>query len=274
MNKIDNKRINIKLKKIFHYFAIFDYFPSFWDVYTFFPTKISQKQLKKIYEAKKYTVGEYSKSKSRSQKSRYVISKKILNNWRFRAYVKLISLFSQIKLVGLSGSISMMNANKNDDIDLFVITGKNRLFTGRFIALTLAHVLGIRRKRNEVGSKNKVCLNLFFDERNLKIPKQKHSIFVGHEVLQMKPLINKEQIYERFLNTNQWVYELFPNAVCPVMTIKVKKKNKQDRIARFIEKLFKKFQLRLIKKHQTTETITDTQLWFHPVDFEKKIKLP
>ena len=40
-----------------------------------------------------------------------------------------------------------------------------------------------------------------------------------------------------------------------------------------IESIFKKVQLSLINRHRTTEIITSTQLWFHPDDFEKKIKL-
>ena len=37
------------------------------------------------------------------------------------------------------------------------------------------------------------------------------------------------------------------------------------------EFVLKYFQVALIRKHRTTEVITDTQLWFHPEDFEKKI---
>ena len=36
---------------------------------------------------------------------------------------------------------------------------------------------------------NKVCLNLFFDESDLAVPKFKRSEYVAHEVLQMKPLV-------------------------------------------------------------------------------------
>ena len=38
-----------------------------------------------------------------------------------------------------------------------------------------------------------------------------------------------------------------------------------------LESKLKKLQLQLINKHKTTELITDSQLWFHPDDFEKKL---
>ena len=40
------------------------------------------------------------------------LSQSKLNSPKFKLYIKLLALFPQIKLVGLSGSISMMNAGK------------------------------------------------------------------------------------------------------------------------------------------------------------------
>ena len=217
-----------KLASIYDYFAIFGYFPKFEDIYTFFPVKISKKQLKKQIKANNYTVGEYSNIRNpqsaikqlKNYELRITNSKKKLENWRFRAYIKLISIFPQIKLIGLSGSISMMNADKDDDIDLFVITGKNRLFTARFVAITIAFIMGLKRALGQDKAVDKVCLNLFFDEENLSVPKFKKTLFVAHEILQMKPLINKNKVYERFLAANNWVFKLFPNAKSQIINHK------------------------------------------------------
>ncbi len=288
------------------YFSIFDYYPSFEEIYKFFPKKITREklkqELKKLVSQKKlfsfgknpirYTIGEYSieikNSKLKIQNLKFKISQKKLNNLRFKIYIKFLSFFPQIKLIGLSGSVSMMNAKEEDDIDLFIITAKNRLFTGRIIALFLAEILGIRRKFTDKSSTfhvsrftNKVCLNLFFDEKDLAVPKFKRSLYVGHEVLQMKPIINKDQIYEKFLEANLWVKKIFPNAFIANSKFKIQKSKVQlisqnfgflDKIFSFIEYFLKEFQLFLINRHKTTEIITDTQLWFHPDDFEKKIK--
>jgi hypothetical protein len=191
----------------------------------------------------------------------------------------------------------MMNAGENDDIDLFIITAKNRLFTGRLISLVLAQLLGLRRVWDLETSHqslvtnhhtNKVCLNLFFDESNLKVPKFKQTEFVGHEVLQMKPIIIKGDIYERFLKANEWVFKLFPNGKSKfqILNLKSQINNKRFKfkilnlfgtwnlgfiISNKIESFLKNLQLTLINRHRTTEIITPTQLWFHPDDFEKKI---
>jgi len=191
-------------------------------------------------------------------------------------------MFPQIKLIGLSGSMAMMNAGYDDDIDLFIITAKNRLFSGRFIALLLGQVLGIRRKRQStarkslrVGFKDKVCLNLFFDENDLTVPEHKKNLYIAHEILQMKPLINKNQTYERFLEANKWIYDLFPNAK---ITNKLQIANRSrsllgiwNFVGDVVEWLLKQAQLILINHHRTTEIITNTQLWFFPDDFEGKL---
>ncbi|MFA5770479.1 MAG: hypothetical protein WC894_03225 [Patescibacteria group bacterium] len=278
-----------EITKVLKYFAIFAYHPTLDEIHTFLRVKTNKQKLK-------YTPPQYSIKEVKNLELKIKNSENKLNNWRFRAYIKLISIFPQIKLVGLSGSISMMNATEDDDIDLFIITAKNRLFTGRLIALVLAQILGLRRSRErfrdsatQIFHKNKVCLNLFFDESNLKVPKFKQTEFVGHEVLQMKPIIVKDNIYERFLEANRWVYELFPNGKSKSQILNLKSQIKLKRfkfkilnlfgtwnlgfrIFNKVESLLKKLQLTLINRHRTTEVVTSSQLWFHPDDFEKKIR--
>ena len=273
-----------KLKKVLQYFSFFDYYPTSDEIYTFFPVKINEKRLKTIIEAKKYTVGEYSK--------KYQISKNKLQNLRFKTYIKILSTFSQIKLVGLSGSIAMMNADLDDDIDLFIISSKNFLFTARFLATIFAIIMGLKRKTEQHKAPNKVCLNLFFDKSNLAVPDNKKTEFVAHEILQMKPIIIKDNIYQKFLEANKWVQTIFPNSNWINSKVKNQKSKVQVKSQNYfknfklftltsnfllltfnlIELILKKAQLSMINRHRTTEIITDSQLWFHPVDFGKKIK--
>lgn len=233
---------------------------------------VTEKQLKRgeVFYNGLYTLPEYS-----SFFKKRIIRTRIYNDKKkkIKFYLKVLSLIPQIKFIGLSGTMAMSNAEREDDIDLFVITSRHRLWTGRFIAWFLAHIMGLGRQRKSKLIQDKVCLNLFFDEKNLKVPEKKRTFYVAHEILQLKPLINKDFIYERFLKANDWVYEIFPNAKivrtgqCPVPT------QKRHYISNTLENLLKRLQLTIIKRHQTSEIITDTQLWFFPDDFEKKIRL-
>jgi len=328
-----------KILKTIRYFSFFDYPPSLEEIYTFLGKKATKKKVEEtlkslerkdkikkekdlnnvirytLYVTRNNTVGEYStrrkasnfksqisKLKTEKYNEKYLFSQKKLQNWRFRLYIKILSFFPQIKLVGLSGSLAMMSADKEDDIDLFIITAKNRLFTGRFIAVFLAKILGIHRGYNRRFTlhvpryTNKVCLNLFFDESNLMVPEFKRNEYVAHEVLQMKPIINKDNTYERFLKVNSWVFEMFPNAKenakfkIQISKSKFKMQNFINNfrflivILRFafcilnflaiaVENMLKNLQMSFINRHRTTEFITKTQLWFHPEDFYNKLNI-
>lgn len=278
---------------VLRYFSLFAYPPTFDEIYSFFPTKISKKILKNklntliqenrlIEQGNRYTLGEYNnqqksyKLQVTSYKKRYEISQAKIR--KAQSFIRILSLFPQIRLIGLSGSIAMMNAKAEDDVDFFIITAKNRIWTGRFIGLSIAGALGLRRKRGEGHAPDKVCLNLFFDKKNLRIPLRKHNRYVGHEVLQMKPILNKNKTLELFLQANQWVFQLFPNAKSKNYDLRLKRyevhKSKiinLKSLGDIVEYILKKMQLYLVKKHQTTEIITDSQLWFFPDDFEKKL---
>jgi hypothetical protein len=259
--------INKEILKTIKYFSFFAYYPTLDEIHTFLQIKINKGELKKELDRLKYTPPQYS--------IRRKISKRKLQNWRFKTYIKTLTAFPQIKLVGLSGSIAMMNADLDDDIDLFIIASKNRLFTARFLATVLAMIMGLKRKIEQYKAPKKICLNLFFDESNLTVPLSKKTEFVGHEILQMKPIIVKGDIYERFLKANRWVFKLFPNAkqiFNQFKNLNFKNSKLSENLSDWVEYQLKKFQLQLINKHKTTEIITSTQLWFHPVDFGKKIK--
>lgn len=260
-----------ELASILKYFAFFNYFPSFNDVYRFFPKKISKKQLKNEFKKRKYTPVEYSILASK--RGNILFREKLK---KVQPYIKFIAFFSQIKLIGLSGSMAMKNPKSEDDIDLFIISQKDKLFTARFLATIISFIMGLKREIGQIEAPNKVCLNLFFDESNLIVPNYKKTGYIAHEILQMKPLVNKDQTYEKFLLANQWVFKLFPNGKSKYQIInpksQISSKHFKFKIADWLESFLKNVQLKFINKHKTTEIITNTQLWFHPDDFEKKMK--
>lgn len=206
-------------------------------------------------------------------------------------YISLLTRFPGIKLIGLSGSCAMGYASKKDDVDLFIIASRGYLWTTRFFALFLAQFMGVRRNRGVNQAPGKVCLNLLFNERDLLVPYYKQNKYVAHEVLQMKPLVNKDHAYEKFLKANEWVGAFFPNALALSSRsqwtktigsgdLKKKRLPRSPALAgalamtggSCIEYFLKTFQLIFINRHRTTEIITDTQLWFFPHDFEKKLR--
>lgn len=125
---------------------------------------------------------------------------------RVASWLKLIPW---IKMVALTGALAMNNSRKNDDIDLFIITSKNRLWLSRGLVVTFLRLTGLYRRPGKI--KNKICPNMLLDEGHLMIPSKEQDLFSAHEVCQLKPLWDKNNCYQKFIKANLWVKKFLPN---------------------------------------------------------------
>lgn len=222
-----------------------------------------------------------SKRKRREKQSEWYLKKA-------KALTTILKLIPWIKLVGVSGGLAMENADKADDIDLFIITGKNRLWLSRFLTLTVLSLTTQRRKVTDRDRKaaGKLCVNILLEED--KLGQQKKDVFIAHEVLQMKVLWQKEGIYGKYLEDNQWAFKCLPNWVTQVQSDTppaiagskfnfqrkgelVQSYSSKFKIIDFLEIIAKWLQLKIMKKPQGMERIQDGALYFHPNDYRLEI---
>ena len=179
---------------------------------------------------------------------------------------RLLGLLPGILLVGLTGNLAMKAAKKEDDIDFLIITRSGWLWRSRFLAISLLELLGWRRRPNQKEVRDKICLNLFLEEGHLALKKERHDLYTAHEILQMKPLVDKADAYQRFLQANFWAASFLPQAWGEK---KVKSKEGKEATTvspPIVEKILADFQLKRISVHQSREEILPGQLFFHPQD--------
>lgn len=188
-----------------------------------------------------------------------------------------------LKLVGISGGLSMGNAGKKDDIDLILITSEQRIWLTRLLVIMILDLLGARRKVKMKKVSGKICPNILLEEDRLE--QKNKDIFVAHEVLQMKVLWQRDGVYKKYLEDNNWAFKFLPNwighseqvASSKYYVLREKAKNIHNTYyiihttINFIEILAKKFQLKIMEKPQGTERILDGGLYFHPNDIRKEI---
>ncbi len=195
-----------------------------------------------------------------------------------RILTQILKLIPWIKLVGVSGGLAMGNADKKDDIDLFIITAKNRLWISRLLSVGILDFLGVRRKVGMTGKKaaGKLCINTLLEED--KLEQSNKDIYLAHEVLQMKVLWQREEIYSKYLLDNKWAFRFLPNWIGSDTSLRgVKRRSnlKRDRHAplamTMLENLAKWLQLKIMKKPKGMERIEDGALYFHPNDIRPKI---
>lgn len=114
--------------------------------------------------------------------------------------------FEDILFFGVSGSVASGHPKKDDDIDILIITKSNKIWKNRLMLRWWIFKKSIpHRKYSQEGKRDEFCFNLWLDEAGLEIKKDRQKLKNGIDLILMKPIINKNQIYEKFLATNFWV---------------------------------------------------------------------
>jgi len=268
------------IERVFRYFAQFSYPPTAEEIHTFLSVSVDKHKLQKELE-------------SLLQNNR-IVSREIGGQKHFqltehaehlRAFVRMqkqgLVLFGQAKKIlqplhfipsiwylGISGSLSMLSVNNRSDIDIFVITKAQTIWQSRFVLLTYKRLLMLLVPR--LG--RKLCFNLFFAKDGLCLHGNKQSEYIGHELLQLKPIIDKQHTYDLFKIQNPWIMDLFPNVYINSKREKVQNKSaNQARVSLFIEKILRNIQMWWLNHKNIKVNDFGAQVWFIQDDYEKNI---
>ncbi|MEK7559150.1 MAG: hypothetical protein AAB521_02485 [Patescibacteria group bacterium] len=193
--------------------------------------------------------------------------------------IKKLFIIPSVLFVGISGNLSMMNAEKKDDIDLFVVSKKDTVWITRLLLIIYLKILGKHRKRTDRNVSDKICLNMIVDEENLSLPKNLRNLYTAHEVAQLRPVMQRGNIYQKFINSNEWIKKYMPNVIRESESQGIEESRKSlpkvlsELILRFtfLENLAKLFQRMLIKRNLTREIIEDKIIALHPKDYKSII---
>jgi len=123
--------------------------------------------------------------------------------------IDLISSTPFIRAVFLTGSLACRHPKPDDDIDLMIVTSKNRLWISRFLLLLKTHK--IRRRPNSTVVNNKFCFNIFTEEDNLNFSPE--NIFIANEIIHSFPVYDSDNIYQNYLKANLWVVKYLANSL-------------------------------------------------------------
>lgn len=203
---------------------------------------------------------------------------------------KWLGRIPTVRMVAITGALAMENTDKNDDIDIFIVASRKRLWITRLLVIALVALIAQRRKpttiREASGTdfkagrimdprhNNKICLNLFLDEDTLTIPPPKRNLYTAHEVVQIKPIVNKDGMAERFLGKNQWARQYLPNSLKGPKEISEKalgetagihrKTSLGSTIGNLMEQLAYRLQRKIMESRKTTEMVQPQRAFFHP----------
>ncbi len=204
---------------------------------------------------------------------------------KVKKLVKFLKFVPWIKAIFLCNSVGYLNAKENSDIDLFIITKPNRIWSARWWSVGWLKLFNLRP--NAKNKKDKFCLSYFVTEDNLNLEQTKISEFdvsLIYWLTSFQPLYFENDLWNKFVKTNEWVKKYLPN--CELCESRVLGSANNTNILKnnfsLQEKILKKIQLWYLPKELKNASqennnkviINDKMLKFHlsdkrQEDFEK-----
>jgi predicted nucleotidyltransferase len=123
----------------------------------------------------------------------------------------LLIRFPYVRGIAISGSLSKNFADDDSDIDLFIITAKNRLWIARSIMHFFKKLTFLFKKEHYF------CMNYYIDEADLLIHEK--NIYTATEIATLMPLCG-DGVFEQFYTTNAWTRDYLPNKCMRLATAK------------------------------------------------------
>lgn len=123
---------------------------------------------------------------------------------RARRYGSLIARIPFVRMVAVTGALSVDNVEPGADIDYLIVTEPGRLWVCRLLTVALVRLAALRG--------DDICPNYFLAETALELTD--HTLYAAHELAQMLPLTGVET-YLRMRRLNTWADDLLPNAGGP-----------------------------------------------------------
>ena len=199
------------LRSIFHtlaYADIFDYPLTAPEVHRYLTsTKASPQEVSRLLKEETLfaQVGEYFTLRGRehivaTRKRRAEFAARL---WpKTLRYGRLIARLPFVRMVAVTGSLAMDNADEGKDVDYMIVTAPNRLWTCRALTLLLARVAKLEGVN--------LCPNYLVTTNALEL--KERSLYVAHELAQMIPLSGMKA-YREIRRLNAWIYDYLPNAL-------------------------------------------------------------
>ena len=261
------------------YSSLFDYPLTEEEIYRWLISPFSQKSshITKKHLSKLQQKGTYYSNSHIQQKYWYREKTKKWSHdkWNIaKQAVYFLKFIPSVQLIGISGGLAMDSADKDDDIDLFIICKHKTVWTTRLFVLLILTFMGRRRQFGQKKERDFLCPNMFLSEEYMRLPKTYRDIYTAHEALQMEPLFVRGNTYLKFIHQNNWITDILPNAwKWRVGCAQIMKTQKETLISYVLSYFFffiniacKYIQLVIMKKHKTTEIVTDSVMRFHPND--------
>lgn len=115
-----------------------------------------------------------------------------------KRFLNVLCTVPFIRLLAVSGSLAHLNATRDADLDLFIVTSGPRVWSVTVAVVLLAKVMGCRKT---------VCANFTVSDWDLVVKPQDE--FAANQIIHLRPVIGAEA-YREFLEANSFARMVYP----------------------------------------------------------------
>lgn len=147
--------------------------------------------------------------------------------------VKFLAMAPFVKNISIINSLAFGTSRKDSDIDILLITKKNRLWTARALVVVILEILG--QNKNRWYQANKFCLGFAFDDERLNLdnlrlrPPAGGDIYFSFWLASLMPVFDRK-IYQKLIEKNSWIFKVFPNWTAEEIDCRQEKKSYLEKI--------------------------------------------
>jgi len=221
---MESRELDHAILKTITHFDVLNYPLTFLEILNFLEIKTTAVELKKAL------VTEPLRSLLANHQGWYYLKGREetvgIRQKRYRLYLKKIKrakkiaqlffLFPWIRAVAIYGSLALKNSSALGDIDLFIITAPDRVWSTRFFINTFLKLLNLRPTSQT--AKNKICVSYWADENNLdlsivNLPSDHYYYYYGAGSFIF--LTDAKNLQQKFFSANRWLRDKLPNVLMP-----------------------------------------------------------
>ncbi len=194
--------------------------------------------------------------------------------------IKVLRFFPFIKMIAVCNTLAFNNSRREADIDLFIVTKRQRVWQSRFWVTGVLKIFKMRPSQTK--SQDTICSTFFVDEDNLDLHKlsiNNNDIYLKYWVRQLVPIYD-EGVSGLFASSNEWIDRNLPNTIN--IDTPPRRQVKKLKVCKIIinffaslmpESVFKNYQLKIMPKGlkelanlDTRVVVNDHMLKFHDND--------
>lgn len=135
---------------------------------------------------------------------------------KLRRACYFFKLFPGVVSVSAANTLAWWHTSKDSDIDLFIITKPNRIWSTRFLIVSPFAFLGKRPTRvTTKKTEDPFCFSFFATNDALQMESlkwDKEDYYFAYWIKSLVPMFDRDEVFEKISTLNRWADVVLPNA--------------------------------------------------------------